>query len=112
MENINSAFQNTHKQISHFKSKVWDNKTSRIVLLFVLAALLVSVFCYHQYARRHYTLSSASQRLQNQQLKSKLDELSRLNKTLDFLQNVESNIVLQPEFASRLDDLRINKINH
>jgi hypothetical protein len=65
MENINSASENTDNRLCQVKSKIWDNRTNRLTLLFIIAALLISVFFYHQYARRHFTLSSSSQRLHN-----------------------------------------------
>jgi len=72
MENINSALQNTKKQISYSKSKVWDNKDNRMNLLFLISAILVCTFVYYQFARRHYSLSAFTQRHHNYRLKSKL----------------------------------------
>jgi len=65
MENINSAFQNTKKQISHFKSKVWGNMDNRITLLFLISAICLCMFVYNQYARRHYSLNALTQRNHN-----------------------------------------------
>jgi len=64
------------------KNHLWDDKTNRLTILFILAALMIGIFTYSQYARRNYAISSSSQRYHNQLLKARLNHIQTLNHEL------------------------------
>ena len=65
METVNAAFDLSLKAASGLKVKLWDTKTNKIALLFILAAIVIALFSWHQFARRQYALSAHSQRAHN-----------------------------------------------
>lgn len=93
METVNASILNVTSLAAEFRARIWNNRTNRMALLFLLAAIFFSFFLWTQVARRHYTLSANSQRIHNSQLKSKLEELTQLNNTLKYLRNIDQKTV-------------------
>lgn len=65
-QRLANARASVSKKYQSAKVQLWDNKTNRIVVLFLIAALLTAAFVYYQYARRHYAISASSRRSHNQ----------------------------------------------
>ena len=84
----------------------------RLTLLFIIAALLVPAFTFHQYARRNYTLSEDSQRSHNQALKGKLQDINTLNQQLQELTGLTANMPFDDHFLRKVRESKVNSIEH
>lgn len=94
MEHLPSTI---NKNITEITNTVWNKKNHRIVLLFVIAALLVLAFTYHQYIRRHGAISSNSQKKYNQNIKHKIDHLHELKRKLKTLQQFNGDMEIEED---------------
>jgi hypothetical protein len=90
------------KSYKQAKRKVWDDQNNRMTILFVLAALLVVSFTYNQYARRNYTISSATQRSYNHGLKNTLENINSLSLKLRTLYEFTGNMPINDDFEKKV----------
>jgi hypothetical protein len=63
---INLYRDSALKASQKIKVQVWDNESNKVTFLIIIAAILMALFAYNQFALRHYAISATHQKDKNQ----------------------------------------------
>lgn len=101
-----------YKKSQEIKTKIWNNESNKLTFLFLVAAILVALFTYYQFAHRHFVISATSQKNQNKELKNKLDTLTELNKKIQGLLLITNDFEINAYFSRKVKETGVEDINH
>ena len=94
------------------KARCWDDKTVKLTILFIVAALLVAAFTFRQYQRRNFALSASSQRKYNQEMRSERDRIHVMKNKLHILSKFDAGTPLDDDFERHVGESGIDSIQH